>query len=271
MKEIAKEIAKSSGVPHEEEPPSKVAKKEFEEHPSKVPRRGEPTSPTRSALSSTPHCEGGIQTVCLDGEEEVEVEVDEVPLEHPDDWGDFEDDDFEEESEDAGPPQLCPEELEELEKEADETELNRLLKMEVLIPADPNNLDGYRFLTTKSVYDWRWRMLEETGKFGWKRRSRLVGRDYKFMSPEMENLFSSTSNAVGTKLWVALAQSSGGELELWSVDVEDAYLMAPQEGRKSMWSTTATSSCLGDAFLDKELVRKLGMSIWARSSLRSVD
>ena len=169
MKEIAKEIAKSSGVPHEEEPPSKVAKKEFEEHPSKVPRRGEPTSPTRSALSSTPHFAGGIQTICLDGEEEVEV--DEVPLEHPDDWGDFEEENIEEESEDAGPPHLCPEELQELEKEADETELNRLLEMEVLIPADPNNLDGYRFLTTKSVYDWRWRMLEEKGKFGWKRRS----------------------------------------------------------------------------------------------------
>ena len=141
----------------------------------------------------------------------------------------FEEDDIEEESEDAGPPQLCPEELQELEKEADETELNRLLEMEVLIPADPNNLDGYRFLTTKSVYDWRWRMLEETGKFGWKRRFRLVGRDYKFMNPEMENLFSPTSNAIGTKLWAALVQSSGGELELWSVDVKDAYLMVPQE------------------------------------------
>ena len=78
--------AKSSGVPHEEEPPSKIAKKEIEEHPSKVPRRGEPTSPTspmRSALASTPHFAGGIQTVRLNGEEKVEV--DEFPLEHPDD------------------------------------------------------------------------------------------------------------------------------------------------------------------------------------------
>ena len=49
------------------------------------------------------------------------------------------------------------------------------------------------------------------------------------MNPEMENLFSPTSNAIGTKLWAALVQSSGGELELWSVDVKDAYLMVPQE------------------------------------------
>ena len=41
--------------------------------------------------------------------------------------------------------------------------------------------------------------------------------------------------------------------------------------RKSMWSTTATSTCLEDAFLDRELVQKLGMNIWARLSLRSVD
>ena len=77
-------------------------------------------------------------------------------------------------------------------------------------------------------------MLEETGKFGWKRRSRLVGRDYKFMNPEMENLFSPTSNAIGTKLWAALVQSSGGKLELWSVDVKDAYLMVPEEEKVYM-------------------------------------
>ena len=61
------------------------------------------------------------------------------------------------------------------------------------------------------------------------RRSRLVGRDYKFLAPEMENLFSPTSNAIGVKLWAALVQSSQGELGLWAVDVKDAYPMVPQE------------------------------------------
>ena len=72
-------------------------------------------------------------------------------------------------------------------------------------------------------------MLEEIGKFGWKRRSRLVGREYKIMGPDRENLPIPTSNAVGTRLWAALAQSCGGELELWSVDVKNAYLTVPQE------------------------------------------
>ena len=103
-----------------------------------------------------------------------------------------------------------------------------MVNMGVLIPRN-GNFEGYRCLTTKKVYDWRWRLKEETGKFGWMRRSRLVGRDYKFLSPEMENLVSPTSNAIGVKLWAALVQSSQGELGLWTVDVKDAYLMVPHK------------------------------------------
>ena len=165
--EEMKEIAKSSGVPHEDEPPLKMAKMDLEEHPSKIPGRGEPTSPTsplRSSLSSPPHFAGGIQVVLLDGEEEVEV--DEVPIQHPDGRGDFEEDEADKEMEEEGPPQLSKEELDKLDREADLTEVNRWLKMEVLIPANPEVLEGYRFLTTKSVYDWRRGMLENVGKFG---------------------------------------------------------------------------------------------------------
>ena len=104
--EEMKKITKIGGVPHEDESPLKRMRKDIkiEEHRSKVPRRGEPTSrssPTRSALSSTPRFAGGIQMVFPDGEEEIEL--DEVPLQHPDERGVFEEDDIEERSEDAGP------------------------------------------------------------------------------------------------------------------------------------------------------------------------
>ena len=97
--------------------------------------------------------------------------------------------DLEQESEEAGPPDVSEEMLAQLELEADEREISRL------IPKN-GNFEGYRFLTTKKVYDWRWRLKEEPGKSGWMRRSRLVGRDYKFLSPEMENLICSAQQAM---------------------------------------------------------------------------
>ena len=123
--------------------------------------------------------------------------MDEYPLVDLKDWGEFNNEvDLEQESEEAGPPDVSEEMLAQLlELEADEREITRLKEMGVLIPKN-GNFEGYRFMTTKKVYDWRWRLKEETGKFGWMRRSRLVGRDFKFLSPEMENLFSPSSNAI---------------------------------------------------------------------------
>ena len=71
----------------------------------------------------------------------------------------------------------------------------------------------------EGVYDWRWRLKEETGKFGWMRLSRLLCRDYiyMFLSPQTKILHPYE----GVKLWAALVQSSQGERGLWAVDVKE--------------------------------------------------
>ena len=213
-----------------------------EQHRPKVPRlselpRGEEvpqggqvvgtTSSTSSTtrLAASPTFAGNITQVSLD--ENEEVEVDEEFVLHPEDWGDWNNLDFNEmdKSEDDGPPQLGQEELKKLEEEADLCEEKRLLEMGVLIPVEEENQldDDYRLMTSRSVYDWRFRDGH------WVRRSRLVARDYKFLQPELEGLFSPASNSLGTKVWAALVQSAGGSLSLYSADVKDAYLMVQQD------------------------------------------
>ena len=183
------------------------------------------TSSSTTRLAASPTFAGNITQVNL-GENE-EVEVDEEFVLHPEDWGDWNNLDFSEmdKSEDDGPPQLGPEELKKLEEEADLCEEQRLCEMGVLIPVeDEEKLDEeYRLMTSRNVYDWRFRDGH------WVRRSRLVARDYKFLQPELEGLFSPASNSLGTKVWAALVQSAGGSLSLYSADVKDAYLMVQQE------------------------------------------
>ena len=106
-----------------------------------------------------------------------------------------------------GPPNLSDEELEKIDAEAETKEVTRLLQMRVLIPEDENNKidESYRKLTTKHVKDWCFRENH------WQRRSRLVARDYKFLAPELEGLFSPASNSLSTKLWAAVVQSANGE------------------------------------------------------------
>ena len=150
---------------------------------------------------------------------------------HPDTWGKLLPDGEDLPRDGEVPPELSAEELKQVEADPDQVELQRLIKMGVICPVTSEDLSDHRFLTTRNVYDWRWRMDEKLGKFVWKRRSRLVGRDCKALNPCLEGLFSPTSNVIGNKLWAAVSQARRGELQLQllSVDVKDAYLMVDQE------------------------------------------
>ena len=214
------------GIEEGEQQRPKVPRLSERPRGEEVPQGGQVVGTTSSTSSTTrlaasPTFAGNITQVSLD--ENEEVEVDEEFVLHPEDWGDWNNLDFNEmdKSEDDGPPQLGEEELKKLEEEADLCEEKRLLEMGVLIPVEEANQldDGYRLMTSRSVYDWRFRDGH------WIRRSRLVARDYKFLQPELEGLFSPASNSLGTKVWAALVQSAGGSLSLYSADVKDAYLM----------------------------------------------
>ena len=71
------------------------------------------------------------------------------------------------------PPDLPEAELSEIEDEATKEEIQRLIGMTILLPSGKNDdLEDIPLLTTKLVMDWRWRENK------WKRRARLVARDF---------------------------------------------------------------------------------------------
>ncbi|CAE7220909.1 unnamed protein product [Symbiodinium sp. CCMP2592] len=111
----------------------------------------------------------------------------------PEDWSDIFEETWEiegvlQEAErrkyEEGPPVLDADALAALDAEMDEVEIQRLLGMKVLeeIGPDEDVSDMYR-LGCKNVRDWRFRN-------GWVRRSRLVAKEFRFLQPYMENLYS---------------------------------------------------------------------------------
>ena len=76
------------------------------------------------------------------------------------------------------PPELPEAELSEIEDEATKEEIQRLIGMTVLLPPGKNDdFEDIPLLTTKLVMDWQWRENR------WKRRARLVARDFAWRDP----------------------------------------------------------------------------------------
>ena len=118
------------------------------------------------------------------------------------------------------PPEVSPAELETLDMEADKKEVERLLAMGVMRPPRAGeDLDGYGFLTTKVVRDWRRRPH-------WLRRSRLVAREFRTWEPWQAELFAPSSNTAVIHALMSLALAEG--LEITTIDVKDAYLNVKQ-------------------------------------------
>ena len=127
----------------------------------------------------------------------------------------------------AGPPELSDEALARLDEERDQFELDRLVGMGVLVAVDDETQldDATTELSSKFVRDWRCRDEQ------WTRRSRLVGREFRSLSPDLDDLYSPASISSTTKLLAAMAATSA-DLELYSLDISDAHLMVPQRTPK---------------------------------------
>ena len=118
------------------------------------------------------------------------------------------------------PPEVTPEQLEQLDMAADRKEVERLLDMGVMrAPRPGENLEEYGFLTTKVVRDWRKRP-------NWLRRSRLVAREFRSWEPWQAELFAPSSNLAVIHALMAVALTE--DLELVTLDVKDAYLNVRQ-------------------------------------------
>ena len=119
------------------------------------------------------------------------------------------------------PPAMSEEALLALDIEADRVELDRLLSMGVVRElAKGEDTAQFSLLTTKMVRDWRKRPM-------WKRRSRLVAREFKRWSEWSQELFAPSSSLGTIHGLIAWAQTM--HLELVTLDIKDAYLNVVQK------------------------------------------
>ena len=130
------------------------------------------------------------------------------------------DEELGEEPNEGSPPELSPEELEVVDAQAGIEEIERLLFMAVLKDPTPDELQQGTLLSTRSVYDWRWREMR------WKRRCRFVAREFKGYSKGTSETFAPTAG-VGARLVLLMHVVYKWMLQF--VDVKDAFLLVPQK------------------------------------------
>ena len=132
-------------------------------------------------------------------------------------------------------PVLSSDLLAEMDALADRFEVDRLLTMGVLERStgteDSSNYGSS--LTGKFVRTFR--KKERDGQMCWYRRSRLVAREYNYLSVR-EDTFSPASNAVVTRMIPAMVMSGlyGQEHVIGALDISDAYLQVPQEFKRRL-------------------------------------
>ena len=95
-------------------------------------------------------------------------------------------------NEEAGPPNVCAEELAWLDKQAMFTELERLRKLDVIGDVQEGvDVEQALHLDTKLVRDWRYR------SGCWTRRARMVAREFRGQCASTEETFSPTTDGEG--------------------------------------------------------------------------
>ena len=134
-------------------------------------------------------------------------------------------------------PCLPSDELDELDRIADEVEIRRLTDMGVL--TSQSNYEGQlgKPLSARMVRAWRKKtrpIVDSAGKVvenepAWLRRSRLVGRDFNWLEAR-DDVYSPASSSSVSKLFPALAITNGlvANSVLGTLDVSDAFLQVPQ-------------------------------------------
>ena len=135
-------------------------------------------------------------------------------------------------------PNLTTEELDDLDRIADDVEIRRLTEMGVLTlesnytgelgkPLSARMVRAWR-KKTRPVYDSSGAVIENEP--AWLRRSRLVGRDFNWLEAR-DDVYSPASSSSVSKLFPALAITSGFVREpvLGTLDISDAFLQVPQQ------------------------------------------
>ena len=202
------------------------AQLESEESAAKKTREGEgsePVSPSRtlypplfagrvSQEDDVFHCDEHEDLTAVEGED---VEYEDL---------------VEEEMEDAPknaqgetPPELSPEALDAMDQEAAVEELDRLSKIGVIEEFVESCASGEeRRMDLREVYDWRFR----DGK--WRRRCRIVAREYRAGATSAAETFSPTASNAAARL-VLILHLLKPTWVIVVLDIKDAYLQVPQQ------------------------------------------
>ena len=136
-------------------------------------------------------------------------------------------------NEDSGPPNLPDEEIRDLDRKAMVTEIDRLIAMQAVQRTALSEIEkeektegereerensGTKWLTTKFVFDWRFRERK------WIRRARPVAREFKSQEHKTETFSPATSASLVRLIPILGLQQ---EHSLYSIDVKDAFLQVP--------------------------------------------
>ena len=153
----------------------------------------------------------------------------------------------------AKEPELSADELLRLDALADQLELQRLERLQVLqgpdaVPPTSN------VLSTRFVRTWREKHSSK-GEAIWLRRSRFVAREFAWLEPERESLFSPASGSIISRVLptVFLERREKENLVMASLDVRDAFLTVKQE--RTPWS------------IQQMQVEQLAVFLWGRCCL----
>jgi hypothetical protein len=101
-------------------------------------------------------------------------------------------------------------------------EIERLLSMKARRDQTPEECEKGMHLSTRSVYDWRYRGQQ------WRRRCRFVAREFKAVSENTAETFAPTSG-VGSRLILLMHICYGWCLSF--LDIKDAFLLLLQQER----------------------------------------
>ena len=193
----------------------------------KVPRLDLSGSPSASSagggLQASPMNAGNIRRVSTYGGVDVYVEEeDESCLDSYMDEllagiGSFDDECFADEK--RGPPEVEEDVLRALDKDAAVEEIDRLMNMKVI--EEYGHITGKELvLDTRQVYDWRYRDGH------WKRRRRLVAREFRDGAQSTEETFAPTSSKYVVNILLILCLVH--QLSILVCDIKDAFLTVPQ-------------------------------------------
>ena len=127
-------------------------------------------------------------------------------------------------------PNLSGEQLLRLDLLADAVEIERLKSMKVLLPVETYDCKGQtpKRLTTRMVRTWRGKHIQ--GQHVWLRRSRYVAREFAWLSPDRQDLFSPASSVLTVRLLPTLYMKwKLSNYILCAIDIADAFLMVEQK------------------------------------------